>query len=569
MAGPDEELDAQLEERADYIPLDRLERETAVTDFYENVHRKLIHTGTKLLSGPRGCGKTHLMRYTYLQCKNKGSLPFAIYASFNRYYRLEPLLREQTSAVSIFHTWMLAVILLGLWESAKDFIDGDCKEKFGRIVGITPERLADLIARIERGQQLTNQGLADAESINIPHVQSCLRRLCKRAGRIRTVLLLDDAALTLTREYLHEFFDVVRAIKTSSITPKASVYPGTTEYGPNFHAAQEAETVNVWLSPEETSYPQTMMEIATLRHAGLDQLSSDAVRYLMYAAFGVPRSFLVLLRGLQQSTATTLQASVNRLIEDHSKARLTEYLSLKLKMPKIASIIDVGADLFSRLVSDIKSHNSSDVRMTMVVGLTGTEANPPVERVLSLLIEAGLLYELQSVSHGSDRSYRRFIVNLATLLEERAFSGGKRGTAIRDVVDIIQSTQTSKHPLRRSVSTMLSRDQISRLKPDLPACARCHSARLSANQRFCHMCGSELVDTSAFNECMKTRIADVPGLTGWTRTRLKEIESFQTIGDFLSDQNPAAKLRKIHMIGEIRAKRITLLITGYVDEYLS
>lgn len=83
------------------------------------------------------------------------------------------------------------------------------------------------------------------------------------------------------------------------------------------------------------------------------------------------------------------------------------------------------------------------------------------------------------------------------------------------------------------------------------------------------MCGSELVDTSAFNECMKTRIADVPGLTGWTRTRLKEIESFQTIGDFLSDQNPAAKLRKIHMIGEIRAKRITLLITGYVDEYLS
>jgi len=34
----DEELSAQLEERADYIPLDRLESETAVTDFYDSVH---------------------------------------------------------------------------------------------------------------------------------------------------------------------------------------------------------------------------------------------------------------------------------------------------------------------------------------------------------------------------------------------------------------------------------------------------------------------------------------------------------------------------------------------------
>ena len=565
----DEELEAQLEERADYIPLERLERETAVTDFYESVHRKLIHTGTKLLSGPRGCGKTHLMRYTYLQCVKKAALPLAVYASFNRYYRLEPLLREQISAISTFHTWMLTVLLRGLADSAIDLLGPAGAVVFETASGIAPDSLNDLTARIERGQQLGPELQVVAERVTIIHLQEAIRAITKHAGRSRAVLLLDDAALTLTREYLHEFFDVVRAIKTSNITPKASVYPGTTEYGPNFHAAQEAETVSVWLSPEGAAYQNTMMQIAELRHQNLGDLQPDAVRYLMYAAFGVPRAFLVLLRGLQQSSQGTTQSSVNRLIEDHAKARMAEYRSLKLKMPKFASIIEIGAILFGKLVSDLKTHNAAQDRPTMVVGLAGADNDAPIERVLSLLVEAGLLHELHSVSHGTDRTYRRFIVSLATLMEERAFSGGKRGAAMRDVVEVIAAEQTSKHPLRRSISTLLAKEQVARLQPDLPECAKCHSARLSANQRFCHNCGNELVDTSAFAECMKTRVSEVPGLTTWTRSKLEEIETFKTLGEFLADPNPAARLRKIHMVGETRAKRITQIVTGYVDEYLS
>lgn len=566
---PDEELEAQLEERADYIPLERLESETAVTDFYESVHRKLIHTGTKLLSGPRGCGKTHLMRYTYLQCVKKPDLPLAVYASFNRYYRLEPLLREQTSAISTFHIWMLAVLLRGLADSVIDFLGSSGAAFFERASGIAPDRLNDLTARIERGQQLDAELQVVAERVTIIHLQQAIQKITKKAGRTRAVLLLDDAALTLTREYLHEFFDVVRAVKTSSITPKASVYPGTTEYGPNFHAAQEAETVSVWLSPEGAAYQNTMMQIAELRHQNLGDLQPDAVRYLMYAAFGVPRAFLVLLRGLQQTRQSTTQANVNRLIEDHAKARMAEYLSLKLKMPKFASIIEIGGVLFGKLVSDLKVYNAAQDRPTMVVGLAGADNGAAIERVLSLLIEAGLLHELHSVSHGTDRTYRRFIVNLATLMEERAFSGGKRGAAMREVVDVIAAEQTSKHPLRRSISTLLTKEQVARLQPDLPECAKCRTARLSANQRFCHNCGSELVDTSAFAQCMTTKVSEVPGLTTWTRSKLEEIETFKTLGEFLADPNPAARLRKIHMIGELRAKRITQIVTGYVDEYLS
>ncbi len=68
---------------------------------------------------------------------------------------------------------------------------------------------------------------------------------------------------------------------------------------------------------------------------------------------------------------------------------------------------------------------------------------------------------------------------------------------------------------------------------------------------------------------MKIRVAEVPDLTGWTKERLEEIERFNTIGDFLAEQNPVSKLRQIRGVGKQRANRIIQLITGYVDEYLS
>lgn len=63
MSPTDQDLNLELEERADYIPDDMLVSETAINDFYSAVTKKLLQTGTKLLTGPRGCGKTHLMRY--------------------------------------------------------------------------------------------------------------------------------------------------------------------------------------------------------------------------------------------------------------------------------------------------------------------------------------------------------------------------------------------------------------------------------------------------------------------------------------------------------------------------
>jgi hypothetical protein len=188
--------------------------------------------------------------------------------------------------------------------------------------------------------------------------------------------------------------------------------------------------------------------------------------------------------------------------------------------------------------------------------------------MLSLLLEAGLLHETQSVSHGRERIYRRFLVNLAVMLDNRAFSSESRGTSPRQIVDILERIPSAKHPLRRKIDTLLGSDKAN-LEIDLPPCATCHAPRISTTQRFCHNCGSQLADASAFIECMKVKLSDVPGLTSWQREKITDLESIRTIGDLLATQDPGTELRRIPLVGEKRASKIVRLVTGYVDDFLS
>lgn len=68
----DVELDSNflIEERADYIDEDTIKNNTIRTgEFFDIIHNALISPCIKLIVGPRGCGKTHLMRYAWVECK--------------------------------------------------------------------------------------------------------------------------------------------------------------------------------------------------------------------------------------------------------------------------------------------------------------------------------------------------------------------------------------------------------------------------------------------------------------------------------------------------------------------
>ncbi|MNN66691.1 hypothetical protein D3C81_1822820 [compost metagenome] len=127
-----------------------------------------------------------------------------------------------------------------------------------------------------------------------------------------------------------EFFEILRSLKSPYISPKASVYPGTTEYGPRFHPAQEGSVENVWLSVTSPQYLENISSIANLRIKGFKDIPEEIREYLAYAAFGIPRAYLQMMVEFQKKEYSTLQQGLNRIVQNNIEARKVEFLSLSL-----------------------------------------------------------------------------------------------------------------------------------------------------------------------------------------------------------------------------------------------
>jgi hypothetical protein len=575
---PDEEQEVVqfYEERADHLELDEFKNNTVLSSDSEDWVQALTGTGAKLFVGPRGCGKTHLMRFAFSRCKDNPENPFAVYTNLNRYYRLEPLLRKRPDAISMFYTWVLSNIFVGLYEAVSEFsrsqnvqIDSDTLLEFDVNV------MRDLIGTVEQSRPLNDVEDAIAARLNVDRVKVLLVRATQALGRRRAVLLLDDAALTLTPEYLSHFFDIYRALKSARIAPKASVYPGTTEYGPNFHVAHDAESIFVWKAVTDGNYQEFMQGIGNKRFPDVAELPEEIRALLAYAAFGVPRSFMSLVRSYHKtrkfSPSWTPQSLLNGVIEDFCSDKMKEYQSLQQKNPQLATIITAGAECFNKMVLEVAEASqalaeASTRQIYIGVAADGVNGKPYVERMLRLLEEVGMVYRYPTVSHG-DRDYIRYVPHLAALQNRRAFSR-KGGFSPKFSLEMLQRPD-EKHPVRRSISTLLAAATIEGLGLDLPNCLNCQTKRIEG-AKYCFSCGAKLTDVSSYDRIMQSRLSGVPGLTDWQREALKNSDSVpKTVGEFLALQDRGTALRTIPRIGKKRAKTVIDAVEAFLEEYLS
>ncbi len=187
--------------------------------------------------------------------------------------------------------------------------------------------------------------------------------------------------------------------------------------------------------------------------------------------------------------------------------------------------------------------------------------------MLRFLIEVGMLYPLPAVSHGSDRKYDRYIPHLAFLYQRGMFRSG-RGSSAREAVDYLKRPD-AKHPLRREWSTLLGKENLEAIKMNLPPCAKCKTARINDSQQYCHACGTQLVNTSHFEECMKVLLEDIPGISPALLRRIHTDTGMRTVGDVYSSQNPSDDLQQANYIGPRRAATIISQIVILIDEFLS
>ncbi|BBQ11876.1 hypothetical protein B9Y78_11030 [Stenotrophomonas maltophilia] len=565
------ELESALQQRADYIPIEDLLNETSQQgDLFSRVAQELTNRGLRTIVGPRGCGKTHMMRFAWLKCRDDSSMPFAVYVSFNRYFRLEPLLSSHASALGQFHSWVLARIILAVVDSAQSWQPEVSVEL---PPPLTEVGLQSFVSRTERNLPLDDDMKVIADGLSIERVQALIASARAQAGRKFSVLLMDDAALTLTPDYLIEFLDIVRSLKSIDLAPKASVYPGTTEVSPKFHQGQDSVAIPAWVCIEDPGYDGVMDGIAHTRVKGFQSTPVDVRVMLRFAAFGIPRAYLTMLDEFLRGDHRTTQQGVTRTIQEHLDARLAEFRSLGKKVPKLASLVEAGEKVLDGIAREIKSFNEGvggKGHRQLTVGVVESELTPVVERMFNLLVEAGLTYDNSTVKHGTpSRIYRRYIPHAANLLSIRAIGGGESGGSIRQTVEAI-GFKSAKHPVRKSLQRIVPEVDFGSLSLSLPKCASCHAPRMTDSQRFCHNCGQQLVDASTFSQCLETPIAQVPGLTVWQRTQIDEhLPNLKTLRDFLAKQDPAADLLTVRGFGRRRTARIVDVLNGFVDEYLS
>ncbi len=560
---------AEFEYRADHMTLDELEAITVESAFYSNVLKKLLSRGSKLIVGPRGVGKTHHMRIAYRQAIIDKNKPLPIYLTLSKYLRLEPLKSSSSIAIDYFHCWVLCKILMGVKDTSHALnLEHDHYVNGSDIEWRDLELFCEQIEKQQQRDWHTN--LLEVISVNM--VSKFIEGAISSSNRKHSIILCDDAALVLTKDYMIEFFDIFRALKSPKISPKASVYPNT-EFGPRFHVGQDAESISCWPNIEDEGYSKLFEDIYTKRYK--EQIKDDVKKCFMYAAFGVPRVFINLINQFLSSTKGSVQSKVNSVISEQADIILKEFRTLSSKQPQYKNYVAVGTKLIGAILNELASKNKSlliESKQQFILGVLQEDENDKnVALTVRLLEETGLLYRTHPVKHGQtsngSRTYDRFIPHFTLLINEGAYQVGKAGyiTNFSNSINLPKE----KHPLRKnSFKEFLTKSDISSLSLDLPVCSSCGNPRASEEQKFCMFCGAELINRSTFEELTSKKISELP-LTNWLKEKIEEETRIETIADIISATNPAQELRRAKGVGEKRASKVIEEASRLMEEFLS
>lgn len=535
--------------------------------------RKLKASGAKLLIGPRGTGKTTLMLKALnemLFAANADALP--VYVNFKTSLRLEPLYKSTGNATFWFNQWLFLNSALGIVQSLAK-LNLTYQHSIGTIPIDTARRIVDALqsgdidtATKHLSDPVTNTQFAQfiVESLSI----------CDRA---RVVFLFDDAAHAFSSDQQRDFFDFFRLIKSSTVSPKAAIYPGVTNFSSAFHVGHDAEEVNIWLDPSEPRYLNFMRSLVRRRlsDATANALTNDDATFQLLAlsAFGIPRNMLNMVRKLTTSDEndgenttsrrkTFARTAVLGAIAECAETSQQIFKSLKAKLPTYASFVDQGTLFLRQAVQTVKEYNGKTARgKTVTIAIIEPLASE-LKTLLSFLEYSGLVRPRGNVSRGVKGTFALFDLHYALLVDANAVLAQKAFT-IADVAENL--ARRDAHAFARTSSEkLLGTSNIAAVLPlQLPPCDVCSTPRASPEAKFCLNCGSPLSLKSTFETAVQQGIGLLP-LTARRVESITKQSSIRTVKDILLDKEHK-ELLKVKMIGPIWATRISRYAEEFVE----
>ena len=555
-------------EQAEYINHSDFNRWVVEHPREEAIVKKLISPGAKLITGPRGCGKTTLLLKSLYEAPEKNVL--AIYVNFKTSLKMEPLYRKNANAPYWFLQWMLLKVYDGLFES----LEITNTEDSSKYLSVARAEIKKTIRLIEDGLV---ERVLDKNTVSIDILQHELDEITRINDFSRCVLLLDDAAHAFSPEQQEDFFDFFRKIKSRNISPKAAIYPGVTAFSPSFHVGHDAEEISAWLNPAKDNYQNFMWSLLQNRlpeHVFEKLMAEEALlKLLIYAANGIPRYLLNMvnaivfgddgddgdhsteLKEIKISRKAALQA-----IEENSNNVKDVYTSLKFKLPIYKDFIDNGTRFFDRVIEILKEYNKGGEidRQTTIIGIK-TPIEAEISKVLGFLEYAGLLCPVGDSKRGNKGVYDLFALSNSVIIERNVFFSA-RSINTQNYVAAFEGRPGHIYP-RVTTETIFNSKEISSLfELSLPPCQKCKTPRINEDAKFCINCGSELTSVSIFEGIVNQDISVLP-LTPNRIAAIKKNSKIRKIKDILMDHD-RRQLRSVPMIGRIWAKRIA----NYAEE---
>ncbi|MEZ8319636.1 MULTISPECIES: AAA family ATPase [Vibrio] len=557
-------------EQAEYIPKKSFKKWTISHQNEVDIVKKLTQGGAKLITGPRGCGKTTLMLKAYnnlISSKRANTLP--VYVNFKSSLKLEPLYRNNPNAAYWFNQWLLLKVLLGLYES-QEIALGEQSLSF---LSMSKAHIQKVVELLEMGRVDLIDENEDHVSISI--IDSCINSVISNLGKSRCALLLDDAGHAFSAEQQHDFFEFFREVKSKSISPKAAIYPGVTSYSSSFHVGHDAEEIDVWVKPTDNGYLDFMHQLLKSRFNEQVYLQLTKHEHLLnlmcYAAYGIPRSLLNMISELCKINADANGGDAAEIKLDNKRTLAAIkgsfeksyqiYDSLRLKLPMYSNFIDTGASFFENSLKLLKEFNKGPdtTKQSSIIAIK-RPISPELGKVIGFFQYSGIISPSGISSRGNKGVYELYELHYAAIIDRNVFFSS-RGINVENYC-LAFSSRPNHHYPRHGEQSLLEAIECSFVLA-LPACEVCKTPRLSDEARFCMSCGSKLKDASIFEDIVNQDISKLP-ITEARAQSIKESSKIRIIKDILMDHDNK-ELRSVRMIGPTWAKKIR----NYAEEFIA
>ncbi|MDZ5663486.1 hypothetical protein SFC79_17060 [Nocardioides sp. S-58] len=546
-----------FEERAENLSDEDFLNWTARAPHEAQIVRQLTSSGPKLLSGPRGCGKSTLLRTAAIELRSRGkSVPVEV--NFGRSMFIEPAFTRRSDADGFFQDWLISKLVEG---AASAF------ERAGHGAVVPTElleRAADFVVQAEVDSDLPRQNLPGPVQLS-----KLLTQWAQTSGFTSVILLLDDAAHAFVPEQQRIFFEVLRGLRSPSVTYKAAIYPGVTEFSPNFHIGHDAKVVRAWVPVEGSGYIEFMRSAYDRRIPDeiRPSIPHEVVDFFAVSSFGIPRAFFSMLEAYLEARRPDTGKKPRvplAVVNEHSDSLHVLHRSLAVKLPRYEGYVSAGNQVLRNAIKELRDLNEKRATNKQEDSAIDLAVRQPVDAKLStvfgLLEYAGLVRNTnESISLG-DYTYSKYSIHGSLLVSGGALKFGQNPT-LQDRVDaLLRGSRTGTYK-RISSTALLDEEAAEQCHLKVGSCPSCGTPRPSETAKFCANCGQALVDSSRLGELLATSISDL-SLTENKKQALLEV-GVTTIETVVRDRG-LVEISKAKGVGTVWARRIFSLAEEYV-----